>query len=72
MTEIMKRIEAIKEQKETEYREYAEAQFLRRHMKDRIAYLMGRKAPQEMINRALADYDELSQPKNESRQCYQH
>lgn len=61
MTEIIKRIEAIKEQKEAEYREYAEVQFLRRHMKDRIAYLMGREAPEEMINRAQTDYAQLAE-----------
>lgn len=70
MTEILKRMLEIKEQKETEYREYAEAQFLRRHLKDRIAYLMGREAPQEMIDRAQMDYAQLAE--KESRQCYQH
>lgn len=70
MTEIMKRIEAIKWQKETEYREYAEVQFLRRHLKGRIAYLMEREAPKEMIDRAQTDYAQLAE--KESRQCYQH
>lgn len=60
MQKVLNRMVEIKEQKEAEYREYAEVQFLRRHMKDRIAYLMGREAPEEMINRAQTDYAQLA------------